>query len=582
MFGPWISTRRLSRRDTVAADSKTLRDSIEDLDDAGHGFHFVGEVECRDMSLSDVRTRSFAIASAMADIDVHPGDRVLLILPKEEQFIQMFLGAICAGVIPVPIFPPFMLNQLDAYRRHLELVARVSGARTIVTSAEMLPFLQDLTLSLRLRAFDDLRSSAVTSALPAARPDDIALLQFTSGSTAAPRGVAVTHRSLLANMDAVISHTHSDPEADRGVTWLPLYHDMGLGAVIMGVVGKGSVWYISPLDFVRRPQIWCETISAVKGTVGFAPNFAYGLIARRASDEEVAGWDLSSWRIAGCGAEPVQPDTLRTFAARLAPAGFDARALFPCYGLAESTLAASFPAPGVGLRTMLVSRERLSKECIAAAPIDDEPTLELAGCGTALAHHEIAVIDESGRRQPSLHEGEILLRGPSVAAGYYGDDSATAAVFSDGWLHTQDLGFLHRGELFVTGRKKDLIILHGRNYYPHDIEWCAQDVPGVRRGNVVAFACPNQRDEDIVVIVAEARHAEGVDKIPLQVRAHVRAHLGIVIDDVVVIEKDSLSKTTSGKVRRAETRSHYLARSLRTLDSPRDQPAPVRSAGQAS
>ena len=232
---------------------------------------------------------------------------------------------------------------------------------------------------------------------------------------------------------------------------------------------------------------------------------------------------------------------------------------------------------------MVVSRERLSREHVAATPLAGEPTQELVACGTALEHHEIAIVDDDGERQPDLREGEILLRGPSVTAGYYGDADATAAAFQDGWLHTGDLGILRRGELFVTGRKKDMLILHGRNYYPQDIEWCAQDVAGVRRGNAVAFSYADDRGKDIVVVVAEAKSAVAESSaIARQVRTAVRAQLGIVLADVAVIEKDSLPKTTSGKVRRAETRSRYLARSLRVLHCSRDAPTPLSGSARAS
>ncbi|HSZ69041.1 MAG TPA: AMP-binding protein [Solirubrobacteraceae bacterium] len=523
----------------------------------------------RRVALPALREQAFVFARGLRGMGFQKGERVVVILPDEEQFVQAFLGAVCCGVVPVAVFPPFMLNRLDSYIRHLELVASVSEAAAIVTVPELRVLIEETDLALPLLTLDEVEGSAIDVALQPPDEKDIAFLQFTSGSTAAPRGVVVTHRSLLANARAISHHLALDPAIDRGVSWLPMYHDMGLGLVVLTLLAQGSTWYISPLDFVRRPQIWCETIDAVRGTIGFAPNFAYELLARRAQAEEVLGWDLSCWRVAGCGAEPISGETLRAFARRLAPAGFDSAAFFPSYGMAEATLAVSFPRLGRGLRTLSISRKRLAENGLAVSAVGDEPAHEIVACGCAMAGHELAIVDADGRLQRDRSEGEILFRGPSVASGYYNNEAATAEAFRDGWLHTQDLGFMDNGELFLTGRKKDMIIIRGRNYYPHDIEWAAQDVSGVRRGNAVAFGYRDESGVERVVVVVEARDVDSVEEISDSVAARVRAHLGIVVADAVVIEKDTLPKTSSGKVRRAETRMRYLARELPVLASSR-------------
>lgn len=552
--------------------STTLAEVVDALDREEHGLFFVGSETERMISLPALREKALTIARGLRGVGLNLGDRILMVLPKEDEFVQAFLGAACCGVVPVPIFPPFMLNRLDSYLRHLELVANVSDTSVIITSPEMHGFLEGSGLDLRLLTFDEVEGSAIDVPLRPPTEDDIALLQFTSGSTAAPRGVAVTHRSLLANTRAVGRHLALDPAVDRGVSWLPMYHDMGLGIVVITLFAQGSTWYISPLDFVRRPQIWCETIDAVRGTIGFAPNFAYALLARRARDEEIANWDLSCWRVAGCGAEPIQADSLRAFAERFAPAGFDPAAFLPSYGMAEATLAVSLSPSKRGLCTVSVSRKRLSEDGLAAPAVGDELVQEIVGCGAALPEHELAIVDAAGHFQPDRREGEIVFRGPSLTDGYYGDPAATAEAFGDGWLHTQDLGFLDGGELFVTGRKKDVVIIRGRNYYPQDIEWSIQDVDGIRRGNAVAFAYPDEQGTDRVVVVVEARGTDSLDAIPKEVAACVRAQLGIVVADIVVIERDTLPKTSSGKVKRAETKARYLARSLTVLASSLPRP----------
>jgi fatty-acyl-CoA synthase len=548
---------------------ETLAEVVAALDREAQGLFFIAAGVERKVSLPTLREKAFAFARGLRGVGFQKGERVVVILPNEEQFVQAFLGAVCCGAVPVAIFPPFMLNRLDSYIRHLESVANVSEAAAIVTAPELRVFIEESDLALPLLTLDEVEGSAIDVALQPPGEEDIAFLQFTSGSTAAPRGVVVTHRSLLANARAISHHLALDPAVDRGVSWLPMYHDMGLGLVVLTLLAQGSTWYISPLDFVRRPQIWCETIDAVRGTIGFAPNFAYELLARRVHTEEVLSWDLSCWRVAGCGAEPINGETLRAFARRLAPARFDPAAFFPSYGMAEATLAVSFPRLGRGLRTLSISRKRLAEDGLAVPAVGDEPAHEIVGCGCAMPGHELAIVDADGRLQRDRSEGEILFRGPSVASGYYNDEAATAEAFRDGWLHTQDLGFMDDGELFLTGRKKDMIIIRGRNYYPHDIEWAAQDVNGVRRGNAVAFGYRDERGAESVVVVVEACDVDSVDEISDAVAARVRAHLGIVVADAVVIAKDSLPKTSSGKVRRAETRMRYLARELPVLASSR-------------
>jgi fatty-acyl-CoA synthase len=547
--------------------STTVAEVVAALDSEEYGLFFVDSETNRKISLTAMRAQAMAFASGLYGVGLSHGDRVILVLPEEEEFVQAFLGAACGGVVPVPIFPPFMLNRLDAYVKHLELVRRVSDTSVIITSPELRDLLAGSGLKLRLLTFADIQESAHDVRLQPPTEDDIALLQFTSGSTAAPRGVAVTHRSLLANLRVIANHMKLDPATDRGVSWLPMYHDMGLGLMLITLFAQGSTWFISPLDFIRRPQIWCDTVNAVRGTLGFAPNFAYDLLARRAREQEIANWDLSCWRVAGCGAEPIQAAALRAFAERLAPAGFDPAAFLPSYGMAEATLAVSLSPLMSGLRTVSVSRRQLSEQGLVTPAVGDEPVQEIVACGSALPAHELLILDAEGRVQPDRQEGEIVVRGPSLTAGYYGDANATAAAFHEGWLHTQDLGFLDDGELFVTGRKKDLIIIRGRNYYPQDIEWSIQDIEGIRRGNAVAFACPDQRGAEMVVVVVEARGSDSPAAIPAEMATRVRAQLGIVVADAVVIEKDSLPKTSSGKVRRAETRARYLAGSLPVLAS---------------
>jgi fatty-acyl-CoA synthase len=526
---------------------QTLVQVVDDLRGADGGWTFVDhEGECH-LPFPEIRESAFAIGRRLAGMGLRKGDRVVTVMPRQDEFAQAFLGCTCAGLVPVPLYPPLVLGQLDAYLAGVRRVLEATDAAAIVSSSELRDVLAPLA-DVPFLTFADVTGAGSSGRLPALTGDDTAFLQFTSGSTAEPKGVVVTHAALLANATTIDRHLAIDPTRDRAVSWLPMYHDMGLiGLVITALLAPVPAWYIPPLDFARQPQVWPEWIHRVRGTISFAPNFAYALLAKRARDEDLRRWDLSSWRVAGCGAEPIRAESLAAFADRFAPAGFAPEALLPAYGMAEATLAMALTPVGCGVRTLRVADR------------------ELVSCGPAVAGHELRVLGPGGEEQPDGREGEIAFRGPSVTKGYHGDPEATAAAFRDGWLHTGDLGLLRDGELYVTGRIKDLIIVRGRNHHPHDIEACAWDAPGVRTGNVAAFSRPGP-DGERLVVVAEARRGADPEALAAGVAERVRDRLGLVVDEVVAVEHGTLPKTTSGKLRRRETRERLLAGSLARVD----------------
>jgi fatty-acyl-CoA synthase len=536
----------LTAADTIAA-------ILTDLDRDNRGLTFRGEHTETFVSYRQLGQEVGDLAARWSSLGHRQGDRVVLIVADEREFVLAFLSALRAGVVPVPMFPPFLIGQLDAYLSGLRHVCEVSGAARCLVSAGLRPLFQDAPPPCPVSVFEELRSARPgPTGRPA--PGDPAFLQFTSGSTGDPKGIVVTHRSLLANVSAIGGHGMAvDAARDRGVSWLPLYHDMGLiGFLFVPLCWQASVWYLPPLQFARNPLTWLRTLSEVQGTIAFAPNFAYGLLTRRSGAEAPAGLDLSSWRIAGCGAEPVRPDTLRRFADLFAGAGFRADAFMPSYGLAEATLAVTLTPAGAGLRTFAVNTERLRADgvAVAADPADQHPT-ELVSSGQVLPGTEVRILGPDGMACAEDREGEIVVAGDSLAAGYFGDPERTERTWRDGWLHTGDCGFLHRGELFVTGRIKDLIIVNGRNHQPQDIEAVAASVPGVRPGNVLAL--PSQgADGEGVRIVLEAREGAAGD-LAAQVRRKVRASIGLAVSDVVVLPRDGLPKTSSGKLRRSHT-----------------------------
>lgn len=520
----------------------TLADLVEALGREDRGYTFVVPRAETRLSFAELRERAGAMARGLRASGLAPGDRALVVLPREEEFVQVFFGAALAGVVPVPLYPPFAGQRLEAYADRIRAVMRVSEAKGVVTTPAIAARLEPSPVP--FVSFEQLVAAAPAADLPAEPHGDIAFLQFTSGSTGDPKGVVVTHDAVLANARAIAAHLELDGDRDRVVSWLPMYHDMGLvGMVISPLLEEAAAWFMSPLGFARRPHAWCALMSSVGGTISYAPNFGYDMVAARAGDEEIAGWDLSSWRVAGCGAEPIRAGALRRFADRLAPAGFSADALVPSYGLAESTMVVTATPPRRGMRTLSTGGDGA----------------ELVSCGPALPGHEAIVVGDDGVPLPEGREGQIVVRGPSVAAGYYRDPERTAETFRYGGVVTGDLGFLDGGELFVTGRVKDLLVLRGRNYHPQDIEWCAAELEAVRLTGVAVFSCPDGDGAEGAVIVAETDRDGAPAGLAEAIRKRVFEQFGIKPADVLLVEPGTVPKTTSGKLRRGDLRSRYLA-----------------------
>jgi fatty-acyl-CoA synthase len=502
---------------------------------------------------------------------VSAGERVAIVIPEPDEFILTFLGAISAGLVPVPLYPPLALAKLDTYLEATGRILAAASADLLVTTAQVERVLWAvMPKAPTVRDLITVQKLATRREAPAVRPDvvpsDPLFLQFTSGSTAAPKGVVVTHRCLLANARAMVQDgLRIDPTVDKGVSWLPLYHDMGLiGFVLAPLLLEIAIVYIPTLAFVRRPSLWLETIHRHRGTLTFAPNFAFARAAKRATEAELARWDLSCLRVVGCGAEPINAGTMRAFVERFGQAGLRPEAVLPCYGMAEATLAITFVGLDERLRVDTIDADVCHAERRAVPTDGALGALELVACGRTFPGHEVGVFGDDGQRLPERTIGEIRFRGPSVAGGYFRDPEATAATFGDGgWLRTGDLGYVADGQLYISGRSKDILIVHGRNYYPQGIEWQCEEVPGVRKGNVVAFSVPGVDTEEIV-IVAETAEADPVARKALaaRVRTRLQSTLSMTAADVVLLGVGELPKTTSGKVQRQKTRAQYLAKTL--------------------
>lgn len=539
------------------------------------GYTFVGDDGRTEHhhSFASLYEQAARRAGALQRCGLRPGDPVALVLSDGEDFALTMLGALLARVVPVPIVPPFNLGRLGAWLEHCRHILARCGATVLVTD----PAIRRVAGTLasgplrRILLASDLALGEAPTLLRPPRPDEPAFIQFTSGSTAQPKGVLLTHGNLAANAHCIMRLGLRATPEDSGCTWLPFYHDMGLiGFVLAPLTTSTPVVFMPPLLFLKRPVEWLRLMTRHRGTIGFGPSFAYGLCASRVRDRDLEGLDLRSWRVAGCGAEPVHAPTLERFAERFAPVGFDRRALMPCYGIAESTLAVTFAPLGRPLVTDRVRLDALSydREAVPCSP-EDEGTV-LVSCGRPFDGHDLAVVDPSGAPLRDREVGEVALRGPSVAAGYHGAPAATAQTFRGGWLHTGDLGYLADGELFVCGRIKDLIIVGGRNYYPTDVEWAAAEVPGVRTGNVVAFGLPAPGGgSERVVLCAETREPPGrFDALERAVRGHVMEATGLHLDVVLLLAPGTLPKTSSGKLQRQKTRERYLQADLAAAAHP--------------
>lgn len=511
----------------------------------------------------EIATATARRAAGLQAMGLAQGDRVGLIVIEPEDFVLTFLAALRVGIVPVPLYPPMSFASLDAYAERTAKVLASAEAGVLLASSKLQNVLWGLVDTVptlkRLVPIESLRDATGTPFEPEVKPDDLAFLQYTSGSTSDPKGVMVTHAGLVANSRGIIYEGLAiDSTTDRGVSWLPLYHDMGLiGFVVAPIVTAIPIVFIPTLRFIKKPSVWMETMHRHKSTVSFGPNFSYALAARKATEQELATWDLSRVRVLGCGAEPIQPATMRSFSQTFAKTGMRPQAIMPAYGMAEATLAIALNHADELMRTVRCDADAFQAEGIVAEPTDvDAPVLEHVSCGRPFAGHEVCIKNEQGTMLDEGQEGQICHRGPSVAPGYYKNAEATAESWRDGWLHTGDLGFLLDGEVYITGRIKDLIIINGRNVHPQAVEWAAAEVEGVRKGNIVAFSRPSPTGEELIVVVEtrETDHASLTDRI----RKQVQKDLSLAVTQVVFLEPGSLPKTSSGKLQRRKTREQYL------------------------
>jgi fatty-acyl-CoA synthase len=546
----------------------TLVAAVLAAEDHPSGVTFVDLREREEwLSWGQVAGRARRAAATLASRGVAPGDRIAIVLRTEPGFLDAFFGAWLCGAVPVPLYPPVRLGRLDEYLAGTARMMSLCGAKMVVAGGSVRRILGEAVARARpeLGCLDAAELLAGREELVLqADPRSLALVQFSSGSTVEPKPVALTHSALATQIDALMVLIEPN-RSDCLVSWLPLYHDMGLIGCLLGAVSyPGPLVLIPPESFLVRPALWLRALARHRGTISAAPHFAYGYTESRVRDADLEGCDLSCWRMALDGAEPVTAPSLRRFAARFSRFGFEASALRPVYGLSEASLAVTFTPPGRPLRTASVDPVSLAERG------EVEPgAVEAVSVGLPIPGAEVELRDRRGRPLPEDRLGRIHVRGSSMMQGYLGDPEGTRRSLQDGWLDTGDLGFVHQGEIYLYGRAKDLVIVRGANHAPEEFESCLEGTEGLRAGCAVAVGMVGEGGEEQLVILAErARGRPAVEDRILQERIEraVLERTGVRPGTVRILPPGALPRTSSGKLRRGEALRRLVAGQL---DAPR-------------
>jgi fatty-acyl-CoA synthase len=550
------------------ADFATVADALDYAAEGRRGlnFHDARGILTRAYPYSELREDSLSHARRFIALGIKPGDRIALIAETGPEFAACFFGAVYSGAWPVPLPLPTSFGGRESYVEQLGVQLTSSDPRLFLYSAELAELGKAAAnaANIPLRDWESLASEEAPAVeLPAASPEDIAYLQYSSGSTRFPHGVAVTHRALLDNLRAHGIGLQVEA-VDRCISWLPWYHDMGLvGCLLSPVALQMSVDYLKTEDFARRPLAWLDLITRNPGqSLSYSPSFGYDICSRRMSSQTRAEdrFDLSRWRIAGNGADMIRPDVMQAFVDCFAKAGFQASAFCPSYGLAEATLAVSLMPPGEGIRLELVEENELS----GCAPDDRERPRRyraVVNCGKPVNGMEIEVRGPGGEPLPERGIGKVHVRGASIMHSYFRDEESTRACLSpDGWLDTGDMGYMSRGYIFIVGRAKDMIIINGRNHWPQDIEWAVEQLPGFKSGDIAAFAITGPSGEETPAVLVHCRVSDAGERGRLrdEIRERVRAITGIS-PVVELIPPRTLPRTSSGKLSRVKARNLYLS-----------------------
>lgn len=536
--------------------------------DTGSNFYTGRGAIYASVSYRELRQQARDLGQKLLGLGLNKGDRVALVAETNPHFVRFFYACQYAGLIPVALPASVKMGAHSAYVAQLQRLLEASDAAIAVSAEGYLPFLQEASEGLNLRMvaapeqFYELPES--DSALPRISAEDISYIQYTSGSTRFPRGVVIKHHTVMANLAGIIRHGLQMTSDDRFLSWLPFYHDMGLvGFVLVPMAAQISVDYLDTREFAMRPRQWLNLMTQSKATISFAPSFGYDLCARRVRPSDLSNYDLSNWRVAGIGAEMIRPQTLDHFAEMLKPCGFDSRAFLACYGMAECTLGVSFSPLSQGYSTHYIDSDHLA-DFHEAAQMDESEAegrgRHFVNCGIPLPDYEVQIRDDDGSVLEDWKSGVIHLRGPSVMSGYFNLAEETSHVLCDGgWLNTGDIGYLVDGVLTITGRKKDLIIIHGRNIWPQDLEHIAETQPEIRVGDALAFSAPDADGEELCVLVVQCRETDPNKRYNLIRRLTALVRMELSLDCYVELAAiHSLPRTSSGKLSRSKARIDFI------------------------
>lgn len=549
------------------ADFATVTEALDYAAGGQTGLNFhTGRGEVAEaLTYRDLRDQAHDLARRMLRAGLTRGDRVALIAETDGDFLRAFYACQYAGLIPAPLPLPAAFGGKDAYIEHIRRMIQGAGAVAALSPAFLAEWVTAAADGLNLKAvgtlslFNEVPASGVD--LPRVGEGDLAYLQFSSGSTRFPLGVAVTQSALMANCRAITRHGLQVRGGDRCVSWLPLYHDMGLvGFTLAPITSQLTVDFLATREFARRPLLWLQLLTRNGGTLSYSPTFGYELAARRAETASTDDLDLTRWRVAGIGGDMVRPKVMAKFADSFAGRGFRKEAFVASYGMAEATLALSFAPLDTGIQTDTVDLDRLEDGHVAEAPgPDTKRERDFVLCGPPLPEHEIVVRDETGDPLPERRLGRVFARGPSLMKEYYGHPEETANCLSpDGWLDTGDLGYFARGEIVITGRAKDLILVNGRNIWPQDLEWSAEtQIESLRSGDVAAFSIDNGGTEQVTVLVqCRPTQPEVREALRQEVAGVLRTGHGVEVQ-VVLVPPHSLPQTSSGKLSRSRAKQMF-------------------------
>jgi len=567
---------------------------VEGLDYAAKGdtgynfFSSRGELE-EVLTYRELREEAVALAQAFEKAGFARGTRVAIIAETSPNFLIFFFACQYAGMLPVPLPLDIYLGARAEYVSCLRNLISKAKATIAISGADMIDFIREAADGLALDTigtFDEFR------ALPAAggnlrpfQPEDSSYIQFSSGSTMAPRGVLISQRAITCNAHGIAAHGLNLQPGDRGTSWLPLYHDMGLvGFCLAPLMSQVSIDALAPQSFARRPLVWLKIISEHGGTISFSPNFGYELCVRRGSNGNAQGYDLSKWRVAGIGGEMIYAATLNKFAETFADMGFSANAFLPSYGQSEATLAITFAPLNKGVKVERIDQDRLATERKAirvhgngngnGVQVNSRP---FVACGMPLPGHQIEIRDEAGAALPDDHMGHIFVKGPSLMDGYFMDPAATALVLKDdGWMDTGDLGYITGGQIVITGRQKDLIILNGRNIWPQDIEEAVKRIDKIGTNDVACISVVQPDGGERIVVIAHCRVTE--DEARTELRKAIAATVKKICGsdcEIVLAPPRTLRFTSSGKLSRALVKEEYCAGQIPDLTPAYRVPPPV-------